>query len=62
MMELFDHVKIKSTGISGVIVDISGENLVVESDDERKQGDDSGYPGRWALYTCSVDDVEPITH
>lgn len=59
-MKLFDHVKIKSSGVTGIIVDISGGRFTVESDRERKDGDDSGYPGRWPLYTCSADELEPI--
>lgn len=59
-MELFDHVKIKSSGVTGIIVDITGSRFTVESDQERKAGDDSGYPGRWPLYTCSEDELEPI--
>ena len=46
-MKLYDHVKIKSSGITGVIVDIFGERFTVESDTERVPGDTSGYPGRW---------------
>ena len=41
MMELYDHVKIKSSGVTGII-------------------DDSGYPGRWPLYTCTSSEIEPI--
>ena len=52
-MELFDHVRIKSSGVTGIIVDISNGRFTVEADKERKPGDDSGYPGRWPLYTCS---------
>ena len=43
-MKLYDHVKIKSSGITGVIVDIFGERFTVESDTERVPGDTSGYP------------------
>lgn len=60
MMELFDHVKIKSNGVTGIIVDIFNNKLTVESDKEREAGDTSGYPGRWALYTCSPTEVEPL--
>ena len=42
-MKLYDHVKIKSSGITGVIVDIFGERFTVESDTERVPGDTSGY-------------------
>ena len=57
-MELFDHVKIKSSGITGIIVDAFGERFTVESDTERTPGDTIGYPGRWPLYTCSASELE----
>ena len=59
-MELFDHVKIKSSGITGVIVDILNGRFTVEADEERKPGNTSGYPGRWPLYTCSASELEPL--
>lgn len=59
-MELFDHVKIKSSGITGIIVDILNGRFMVEADEERKPGDNSGYPGRWPLYTCSAAELEPL--
>lgn len=56
-MELFDHVRIISSGITGIIVDISGGRFTVEADKERTPSDDSGYPGRWPLYTCSANEL-----
>ena len=35
-MELFDRVKIKSSGITGIIVDILDDQFTVEPDEERK--------------------------
>lgn len=61
MMELYDHVKIKSSGITGIIVDIFNGRYTIEADEERKNGDDSGYPGRWPLYTCSATEIEPVS-
>lgn len=60
MIKLYDHVKIKSSGIRGIVIDIYGSSFTVESDEERKPGDNSGYPGRWPLYTCTIDELEPI--
>lgn len=57
-MKLYDHVKIKSSGITGIIVDILGERFTVESDAERTPGDTSGYPGLWPLYSCSASELE----
>lgn len=59
-MELFDHVKIKSSGVTGVVVDVSNGKFIVESDEERKPDDTSGYPGRWPLYTCKLCEIELI--
>ena len=36
MMELYDHVKIKSSGVTGIIVDILNGRYTVEADEERK--------------------------
>ena len=60
MMELHDHVKIKSSGITGIIVDIFNGRYTIEADEERKDGDNSGYPGCWPLYTCSATEIEPV--
>lgn len=60
-MELFDHVKIKSNGITGIIVDILNDHVTVEADEERRPGDNSGYPGRWPLYVCSLSELEPLS-
>ena len=57
-MKLFDHVKIKSSGITGIIVDVLDDRVTVEFDTERAPGDTSGYPGRWPLYTCSASELE----
>lgn len=60
MMELFDHVKIKASGVTGIIVDVLNGRFTVEADEERKSGDVSGYPGRWPLYTCLASELEPL--
>lgn len=57
-MELFDHVKIKSSGVTGIIVDVLNGRFTVEADEERKSGNTSGYPGRWPLYTCLASELE----
>ena len=59
-MELFDHVKIKSNRITGIIVDILDDQFTVEADVERKVDDNSGYQSRWALYICTATELEPI--
>lgn len=59
-MELFDHVKIKSSGVTGIIVDVFNDHFTVESDKERTPGDTNAYPGRWPLYTCSSAELEVL--
>lgn len=59
-VELFDHVKIKASGKTGVIVDIVNDCFTVESDEERRPDDNSGYPGRWPLYICEASELEKI--
>lgn len=59
-MKLYDHVEIKTNGIRGIIVDISGDKFTIEADEERKPDDNNGYPGRWPLYTCSLEEIESM--
>ncbi len=59
-MKLFDHVRIKSSGITGIIVDIFDGRFTIEADEERKPDDHSGYPGRWPLYTCFATEIELV--
>ena len=51
-MELFDRVKIKSSGITGIIVDILDDQFTVEPDEERKADDNSEPMGIIHLYSC----------
>ena len=56
-MKLFDHVKIKSSGKTGTIIDVRGESTkryMVEDDKE------SEAPGldRWPIYDCLEHDLE----
>lgn len=60
MIELFDHVRIKSNGATGIIVDIRGGVYIVEDDTEREPVDSTGYPSRWPLYDCTLGELEPI--
>ena len=60
-MELFDHVRIKRNGVTGIIVDISNGVYIVEDDIERDPVDSTGYYDRWPLYDCKISDLEPVT-
>lgn len=63
MINEFDHVKIKSTGITGVVVDISivaGKTIfVVESDNKGVPGG-YGDDASWKLFDCFENDLEKI--
>lgn len=60
MMEPYDRVKIKSSRITGIIVDAFNGRYTVEADGRTKTGDNSGYPGQWLLYTRSAAEIKPI--
>ena len=61
MIEEYNHVRIKKTGITGIVVDISDTNgrktLIVESDDEGVPGG-WGSEGSWKLFDCTEDELE----
>ena len=62
MIELYDIVKIKSTGITGTVVDVTRVNnetvYTIESNTENTPG---GYGGKWKLFECKRADVEKIS-
>lgn len=65
MINEYDHVRIKSTGICGIVIDISessnGKNYIVESDEKGAPG---GWwkpnPNEWSLFDCTLDNLEKI--
>lgn len=61
MFKLNDKVKIKSSNIEGIVVDVSNinsnVNYVVESD---KKGVSTGYGGDWKLFDCTEDELEIV--
>ena len=59
-MKLYDNVRIKKNGRTGIIVDITKEGYIIEADEERKSDDEEGYPGRWPLYDCRADEIEVL--
>lgn len=63
MIEEYDHVKIKSSAITGIVVDIStvkGQTIfVVESDDKGVPGG-YGSDDSWKLFDCSESEIEKI--
>ena len=68
-MKEYDHVKIKASGLTGIIVDSSHGRFTVECDLEeseltpeqkRLRNDANCYPGRWPLFTCTEAELERI--
>lgn len=59
---MYKKVRIKSSGISGTVVDILKSNgkviYTIESDTENTPG---GYGGKWKLYECEENDLEFLT-
>ena len=63
-MEEFTKVRVKSTGRTGMVIDIyttmDGEiRCFVDSDQEGIPGE-NGYDEDWDLYNFAIDEVEPI--
>jgi hypothetical protein len=58
---MYEKVRIKSTGITGTVVDIFKSDkksiYTVESDTENTPG---GYGGKWKLYECEEKELEFI--
>lgn len=63
MIELFTHVRIKETGITGIVVDIGTvrgkERFEVESDEKGTPGG-YGDDDSWKLYGCVESELEVI--
>ena len=61
MIKEFDHVRIKSSGVIGDLIDLNGEDCIIETDQK-------GVPGglwpedkdAYSLIPCKLDDLEPI--
>lgn len=65
MIREFDHVRIKKTGVTGIVVDISNvggiDRYIVESDEKGTPG---GWWGAesdlWNLFDCVESDLERV--
>lgn len=57
MFELFEKVKIKSSGKIGTIVDIDTLGGITVEDDEYYNPSGEPYCGEWRLYHCYPDDL-----
>lgn len=63
MIKEYDHVKIKKTGITGIVVDVYENNgnviYTIESD---KKGVDGGYgeKDQYKLFDCKENDLEVV--
>ena len=59
MIKLYDRVQIKTNGVVGSVIDISGKGVyTVES--EHREIKNGAYPSKWPLYDCHVDDLSLI--
>ena len=63
MLREYDHVRIKKTGITGIIVDVPQNQrerfFTVESDDRDTSGG-YGTEGSYKLYDCLAEELEKI--
>lgn len=59
MIQEFDHVRIKSSGVTGIVVDISKTTgrIIVESDEKGVPGG-WGENDSWKLFDCVESDLE----
>ena len=64
MINEFDHVRIKSSGITGIVVDISTingkTNYIIESDEKGVPGG-WGEADSWKLFDCTADELEKLS-
>lgn len=61
MVNEYDHVRIKSTGITGIVVDIStvkGQKIFVVESDEKNVLGGYGSENSWKLFDCTADNIE----
>lgn len=61
MVNEYDRVRIKSTGITGIVVDIStvkGQKIFVVESDEKGVLGGYGSEDSWKLFDCFADDIE----
>lgn len=62
MLELYDKVRVKSSGTTGTIIDISQisgrTSFIVESDRENDPSPNVTYHTLWPLYDCTADEIE----
>ncbi len=65
MIEEYSHVRIKTSGITGQVIDVSKVNgeyqYIVESDEKNVPG---GWweasPDSWNLFNCTEDELEKL--
>ena len=63
MIEEFDRVRIKGSGVTGTVVDISevkGRRIFVVESDEKGVPGGYGSDDSWKLFDCAEDELEKI--
>lgn len=61
MINEYDHVMIKATGIAGIVVskiEKNGEHLYTVESDEKGVPGGAGEPDDWKLFICVEDELE----
>lgn len=62
MFNLYDKVKMKKNGLSGVIVDVYGvgetKHYSVEADEKTDEA--GGYGGDYPIFDCASDEIERV--
>lgn len=62
MFDLYEKVKIKKNGISGVVVDVYNvgetKHITVEADEKTDKA--VGYGGAYPIFDCTVDELERV--
>lgn len=61
MIEEYDHVVIKATGIPGVVVDIyekNGKKIYTVESDEKGVSGGIGEDGSYKLFACLAEEIE----
>ncbi len=61
MIDLYDHVRIKDSGITGIVVDIRKTNAVYCTVEDDNRAEEASEDGLWPLYDCKIEDLELIS-
>lgn len=62
MFNLYDKVKMKKNGLSGVVVDVYsvGETKHYSVEADEKTDEAGGYGGDYPIFDCTADEIEIV--